>query len=114
MNWNGGNVATNNYVAVVNALCQQYGLPKPKPEHRFASPRRWCLDFAFLRDKVALEVEGGIWIRGGGRHNRGAGMLKDMEKYNRAAALGWRVVRCTPQTLISGVEAVAACLTERQ
>ena len=68
------------------------------------------LDFAFLRAKVALEVEGGIWLPGGGRHNRGKGMLKDMEKYNRAAALGWRIVRCTPQTLITGVEAVAACL----
>ena len=49
--------------------------------------------------KIALEVEGGIWIQG--RHSRGAGMLKDMEKYNAAAAAGWRLFRTTPKQLRS-------------
>ena len=97
------------YEPVIRALCATHGIPSPKAEHRFATPRRWSLDFAWIKARVALEVEGGIWIQG--RHSRGAGMLKDMEKYNRAAALGWRVCRCTPSTLITGIEAVAACLT---
>lgn len=87
------------------ALCRGYGLPEPVAEHRFAAhvlspkgrPRAWRFDWAWLEQKVALEVEGAVWI--GGRHTRGAGFLKDMEKYNTAVALGWRVLRCTPKTL---------------
>ena len=96
------------YVPVINALCDQHGIPRPSSEVRFAPPRRWRLDFAWPKQKVALEVEGGIWIQG--RHSRGKGMLGDMEKYNRASALGWRICRCTPTTLITGVEAVKACI----
>jgi hypothetical protein len=74
-----------------------FGIPEPTPEYRFHPTRKWRFDYAWLSHKVAVEVEGGVWIRG--RHSRGAGMLKDMEKYNRAAAMGWRVFRCTPDTL---------------
>ena len=42
-----------------------------------------------------MEIEGGVWS--GGRHTRGIGFVKDMEKYNAAASLGWRVFRFTPQ-----------------
>ena len=75
------------------------GLPKPVTELRFAPPRRWRFDYAWPDKKIALEVEGGVWS--GGRHTRGAGFLKDIEKYNEAACLGWRVVRCTPKELYS-------------
>lgn len=78
-------------------------LPQPVAEHRFALPRRWRFDWAWPDQHVALEIEGGIWLKGGGRHNRGAGFLNDLCKYNRATALGWRVFRCTPQTLCSSV-----------
>jgi hypothetical protein len=47
-----------------------------------------------------LEQEGGIWT--GGRHSRGKGMQGDMQKYNRAAILGWSVIRCTPQQIADG------------
>ena len=46
---------------------------------------------------MALEIEGGVFSRG--RHVRPMGFLADMEKYNAAAVLGWRVLRCTPDTL---------------
>jgi very-short-patch-repair endonuclease len=85
--------------AVFFALLTQNGLPTPTPEYRFHPSRRWRIDFAFPEQKVALEVEGGVWTKG--RHLRGTGFLKDMEKYNELAARGWRLVRCTPDTLYS-------------
>ena len=66
-------------------------------EYRFDQKRRWRFDFADPLNLVAIEVEGGVWT--GGRHTRAKGFLGDVEKYNRAAFLGWRVFRCTPQTL---------------
>lgn len=75
------------------------GLPKPTPEYRFDSVRRWRFDFSWPDHRVALEVEGGIW--NGGRHTRGAGFLRDMEKYNAATLQGWRIYRTTPDALLS-------------
>lgn len=63
-------------------------------EHRFHPDRRWRFDYADPKHKVAIELEGGIWIRG--RHNRGKGYIQDTKKYNAAAVLGWRILRyCT-------------------
>lgn len=73
------------------------GIPQPEPEYRFHSTRKWRFDFAWTQTKVALEVEGGAFTRG--RHTRGAGFVKDMEKYSEAAALGWRILRVTPSAL---------------
>ena len=82
-------------------LCELSGLPKPEVEHRFSPPRRWRFDHAWPARKVALEVEGGVFMVGGGRHSRGAGFRKDLEKYNEAAAQGWRIVRVLPEQLES-------------
>ena len=62
-------------------------------EHRFHPERRFRFDFAFLGERVAVEIEGGSWS--GGRHVRGAGFEKDCEKYNLAGSMGWRVLRFT-------------------
>lgn len=75
------------------------GLPRPEREWKFEVKRRWRFDYAWPQQMIALEVEGGVWT--GGRHTRGAGFLKDVEKYNRAAVLGWRLLRVTPDKLVS-------------
>lgn len=80
-------------------LLTQNDIPPPIAEHRFAPPRRWRFDYAFPEQRIALEVEGGVWTRG--RHTRGSGFLKDVEKYNEAALLGWTVLRTTPDKLYS-------------
>jgi very-short-patch-repair endonuclease len=72
-------------------------------EHRFAQGRRWRFDFAWPAQRVALEVEGGAWT--GGRHTRGAGFLADLEKYNRAALDGWRVIRAGSAHVKYGIAA---------
>jgi len=66
-------------------------------EHVFDPSRKWRFDFAVVAQKVAVEIEGGVWS--GGRHTRGAGFQEDCIKYNRAVELGWKVLRYTPQMI---------------
>ena len=80
----------------VQLCAKMLGLAAEK-EYRFHAERLWRFDYAFPQHKIALEVEGGVHT--GGRHIRPKGFLGDMEKYNAAAVLGWRVLRCTPSTL---------------
>jgi hypothetical protein len=82
------------------ALCVAHGLPEPVSEFLFAPPRKWRFDWAWVKELVALEVEGGVWVKG--RHTRGVGFLGDVNKYNEAALLGWTVLRCVPGDVKSG------------
>lgn len=50
-------------------------LPQPVTEHRFHPKRRWRFDLCWPVRKIALEVEGGIWVNG--RHTRPAGYQAD-------------------------------------
>jgi hypothetical protein len=78
-------------------------LPVPETQFRFHPTRRWTLDFAWPLVKLYCEVEGGIFIKGGGRHNRALGFEADCEKYSEAAILGWRGLRVTTGQIKSGV-----------
>lgn len=66
-------------------------------EYKFHPKRRWRFDYAMPKSKIALEVEGGVWTHG--RHTRPQGFLSDIEKYNMATLMGWRVFRTTPSDL---------------
>lgn len=79
--------------------CRVSGLT-PEREYRFDPNRRWRFDFAFPANMLAVEVEGGTWS--GGRHTRGSGYAKDMEKYNAAVKLGWRVLRYSTDMVLAG------------
>lgn len=68
-------------------------------EFRFHPTRRWRFDYAIPKYKIALEVEGGVWTQG--RHTRPQGFLGDVEKYNAATTMGWRVLRTIPDELVS-------------
>ena len=78
-------------------LCRSYLKTECVRELRFHPVRRWRFDYAIPSHKVAIEVEGGVWTQG--RNTRPKGFLGDMEKYNTATALGWRILRVTPDTL---------------
>jgi tRNA(Met) C34 N-acetyltransferase TmcA len=88
-------------------------LPPAEREHRFAKPRRWAFDWAWPEAMVALEIEGGLYGRGrkcalcGRRlvagHTSIERLRTDMEKYNAASLLGWRVLRVTPEQAAAGV-----------
>ena len=77
--------------------CESNGLPAPVAEYQFQPLRKWRMDFAFPEKKIYIEIDGGIWVTGG--HNRGAQMLKDWEKQNTAASMGWRLLKCQPKDL---------------
>ena len=59
-------------------------------EYRFSPPRRYRWDFCHLQSKVAIEIQGGVWMGKSG-HSGGTGLLRDYEKLNLAASQGWRV-----------------------
>lgn len=82
-------------------LCVLCGLPEPVAEYRFHASRKWRFDWSWPVQKVALEIEGGVFMAGGGRHSRGAGFRADLEKYGEAAADGWLVFRVLPEQLES-------------
>lgn len=60
-------------------------------EYKFHPTRKWRFDYADLNNKIAYEVDGGLFKNG--RHNRASGFIKDCEKFCYAALLGWRVIR---------------------
>jgi len=101
-------------------------LPTWEPEYRFCE-RMWRFDFAWPAFRIAMEIEGGVHgrlivvgvgverrknenvpiapgtrIRVGGRHQSGPGFEADIEKYNRAALLGWLVLRATTAQVKTG------------
>lgn len=66
---------------------------KLETEYKFDSVRKWRFDFCFPQLKVAIEYEG--IFSGKSRHTTMGGYLEDTKKYNRAAVLGWRIIRVT-------------------
>ncbi len=83
--------------------------PPLEREVQFHPSRRWRADFAHLESRTLIEIEGGIFLRGGGRHNRGAGYAKDAEKYLEALFAGWTVIRLTEKQLeIDFIERIVA------
>jgi very-short-patch-repair endonuclease len=73
------------------------------PEFRFALPRQWRFDYLIgdIDERTAVEIEGGIFSQG--RHVRGAGYEKDLEKYREAAARGYKVYRFSTGEVLKGV-----------
>jgi len=78
----------------------QAGMGGFERNYRFAPRRRLELDFAWLGQRVAVEVQGGIHSRGG--HVRPDGFTRDVEKMRLAQLMGWIVLPCTAACIRSG------------
>lgn len=76
-------------------------LPPAQREYRFHPERRWKFDFSWPQSMVAVEIEGGTYLRG--RHVRPEGFRNDCIKYNEAALLGWKVLRGDSRMVKNGV-----------
>lgn len=87
----------------------------PEQEYLFARElrgptgrkRMFRFDFAWARQKIAAEVDGGRYMVRRNRQGQaipiGQHMTEsDYEKLNSAAILGWRVLRFTPQHIRTG------------
>ena len=95
------------HLAMEDILVELFG--SAHAEFQFAPPRKFRFDYAVLylhgnmyplADKLAVEIDGGTWT--GGRHTRGLGFQRDMEKLNLAAIERWSVLRFTPKQVLSG------------
>lgn len=69
--------------------------PVPVGEYEAIPNRRFRFDWAWPDCKVALEVDGGQFAKGGGRHAKDT----DREKGNLAALHGWAWLRFSTQWL---------------
>ncbi len=88
--------------------------PPLEREVRFHTSRRWRADFAHMESRTLIEIEGGIFLPGGGRHNRGGGYAKDAEKYLEAVLAGWTVIRLTDKQLeIGSIERIVAMMIKK-
>lgn len=76
---------------VFEAMLRAGGLGWFETEHRFHPVRQWELDYAWVAQKVTVEIDGGAFIYG--RHNRGEGFIEDMRKQREAVKLGWKLLR---------------------
>ena len=81
-------------------LLRVLGMPEPAREYRFDDKRKFRFDFCWVAERLAVEIEGGIFIRG--RHVRPTSFSKDCFKYSYATLLGWRVIRLTSIMLRNG------------
>lgn len=80
-------------------LWRQHGCKCPlQAEYRFHPPRLFRFDFAWPDKKVAVEIEGGIYMAKGG-HTNVKGFNANCEKHNLATLDGWRFFRFTEKML---------------
>lgn len=84
--------------AIVLAYFKSEKLPASAREFQFHPTRKWRFDFCWPNQKVALEIQGGIWMARGG-HNTGVALRKEHEKRNEAARRGWRILYVEPKDL---------------
>lgn len=73
-----------------------------EPEFVFASPRKWRSDWRVQGTSILIEFEGGLFAKGKQGHSSVTGILRDIEKYNTAALLGYTVIRIAPNHVTSG------------
>ena len=101
------------------------GAPRPVPQYRFGAHavggpgrglrerleakrlRDWRFDFAWPEFKVAVELDGGVFM-GGPRGHKGIHYHGDCQKNNAAVCLGWKLLRYTIKDLQQRPAAVVA------
>ena len=81
---------------------KQVGLPTPVRQFKAIPGRKFAFDFAWpdAKNKLLVEVNGGIWIKGG--HSTGLGISRDYEKSNLAQINGYKVFHFSSDMINNG------------
>lgn len=79
-------------------IWRSVGIIQPIPEFRFTLERRWRIDYAWPEVKVAVEIEGGIYLPKC-RHTTPKGFKEDIKKYNKMVEMNWLLLRYIPQEI---------------
>jgi len=89
------------------------GMPEPVREYRFAPPRKFRADFAYPEQKILIEVQGGIYVKGG--HSTGVGLERDYEKLNLAQLNGFKIFLFSRKMIESGeaISILEKCLKKK-
>ena len=76
------------------------GLTGYEREFRAIPGRKFRFDFAFVKARLLVEINGGTY--NGGAHGRGVGINRDYEKNNLAVVNNWRVLSFDTKQVKSG------------
>ena len=79
-------------------------------EYQAIKGRKFRFDFAWLEQRLLVEVNGGTYTQGA--HSTGRGIARDYEKANLAVLQGWRVLTFDGKAVKDGtaVETISKAL----
>ena len=69
-------------------------------EYQAIPGRRFRFDFCWVKERLAVEIQGGTYSKGA--HSTGTGINRDYEKNNLAVLNGWRVLSFDTKMVKSG------------
>jgi len=69
-------------------------------EYQAIPGRRFRFDFCWVKERLAVEIQGGTYSRGA--HARPLGIKRDYEKGNLAVQYGWKVLQFDGDMVKSG------------
>jgi very-short-patch-repair endonuclease len=78
---------------------KELGFENIKYEYKFDPSRRYRADICLEDDRILIELDGGVYAGG---HRRGASLIADYERQNRAILAGWRLLRFANITVLRG------------
>lgn len=76
------------------------GYPRPRPHLMIFPGHKHHVDYGWIRERIAVELQGQIWRKGG--HSTGKGITRDAWKLNELTCMGWKLLVFTPEQLESG------------
>lgn len=83
------------FIRLVKSVCKVDLVKEYEP----FPDRKYRVDFSLPDLKIAIEKEGGVWMKGGGAHSRPQNIERDIEKYTRLSVEGWIIIRRQPKEL---------------
>lgn len=77
-------------------------LPEPEREVCLIPGRKFRVDFCWREQKVCFEINGGVWMKGGGAHSRPANIERDFEKCALLQLEGYKVFSVSGRSVKDG------------